>query len=511
MQRVATGQYDVTIADSLFLDSYLPQHKELSVAFDLTEKDARAWAVRPQDSELQQALNSYLNKNLLHKSVTEINLGDLPRMQEQNILRVITYQEPTNYFIDEGKLQGFEYDFIRKFAEENKMRVDMVIARTHQEMQDLLLQGKGDIIAASLPANSIRNEQIKLSEPYNYVTPVIVGHESDDGIYDIRGLEGRRIFLSAESPYRNMLEMISDRGINIEIVDTGPGVDTKETLQRVAMGIYDLTLVGGHQLKAEETGQPGIKGQFSLSEPVATVWAVRSSNTLLLAAVNDYLERQYRSKFYNLLYSQYFERPRNTSKSIFAQIAQLSPYDQIIREYAEEYDFDWRLIVAQMYQESQFNPEAVSHAGAEGLMQIMPDTAQFLGANDVYDPKNSIKAGVKYLGILRDRFENNLLLEDRIWFSLAAYNAGYNRVRRARNIARDMGLDSNRWFGNVEKAMFELAKPFKKEGEIVRNCRCGQTIAYVREIRTLYNNYVRLTQTLKIASNEIVKKLPHDI
>ncbi len=169
------------------------------------------------------------------------------------------------------------------------------------------------------------------------------------------------------------------------------------------------------------------------------------------------------------------------------------------------------MIVAQMYQESQFNPEAISDAGAEGLMQIMPDTAKYLGTEDVYSPKNSIKAGVKYLGILRDKFENNLLLEDRIWFSLASYNAGYNRVKRARRIAEDMGLDGNRWFGHVEKAMWELAKPYKKEGELVRNCRCGQTIAYVREIRTLYNNYVRLTETVQIASNETIRKPPYDI
>ena len=102
---------------------------------------------------------------------------------------------------------------------------------------------------------------------------------------------------------------------------------------------------------------------------------------------------------------------------------------------------------------------------------------------------------------LRGKFENELMLEDRLWFSLAAYNAGYGRVHRARLLAEEMNLDQNKWFDNVEKAMLRLATPYQKDGETVRNCRCGQTVVYVRNIKTLYNNYVRLTRDLKTVSN----------
>jgi membrane-bound lytic murein transglycosylase F len=102
--------------------------------------------------------------------------------------------------------------------------------------------------------------------------------------------------------------------------------------------------------------------------------------------------------------------------------------------------------------------------------------------------------------ILREQFEQELPLEDKTWFTLASYNVGFNRVKNARMLADKMGLDRNRWFGNVEKAMLALSKPYTREGEVRRLCRCGQAVVYVREIRSLFHNYVRLTENTQIAS-----------
>jgi len=511
MQRVAIGQYDVTIANSTFLENYLPQHQELTAAFDLSDKEIKTWAVRLQAHQLHKELNRFLNKNHLHMRLADVHLNDLPNMRLRKILRVITYQSPSNYYFEGGRLRGFEYDLVKKFAKSKNMRVNMVIAKSHQEMQELLLQGKGDIIAASLPLDSIKNENISFTNAYNYSAPVIVGRSSDNKVVDIRDLEGRRIVMPPETPYWNLLKRIQEQGINFEIVVSDKGINTKSTLYMVSKGMYDLTIMDSHQFKAENSKALEVKALFALSEPVPIAWAARSSDTLLLSAANEFVNKNYRHKFYNALYTRYFERRKAKSNTIFASAEPLSPYDQIVKQYAEKYDFDWRLIVAQMYQESQFDPEAVSYAGAEGLMQIMPETAEDLKTKDVYDPKSSIRSGVKYLGMLRDQFEEELLLEEKTWFSLASYNAGFNRIKSARSLAIEMGLDKNKWFDNVEKAMLVLARPFEKEGEIIRNCRCGQTVVYVQEIRTLYNNYVRLTQSTQVASNDIANVPPYDI
>ena len=505
MQRVASGEYDVTIVESDHLQEYLPKHPEVSVAFNFSEAESRAWAVRSNAETLQNRLDEYLNKNHLSMIVADVRLEDLPKIQEQKILRVITYQSPGNYFFNNGKMHGFEYGFINEFAKSKGLSVDVVLASSHEEMRELLLRGDGDIIAASLPENSLDDENIKMSIAYDYSAPVIIGRDTENSLIDIRDLEGRRIALAPESPYRTLFQRLQQRGINFKIVDTNEGVNTEEILYRVSRAMHDLTILGGHQIKAELTRQYGLKALFTLSEPVAQSWAMRASDHKLLNAVNDYIEKEYRRNTYNTLYSKYLSQPKIMKEELrrIAQMDKLSPYDELVKANAEQHSFDWRLIVAQMYQESQFDPEAVSYAGAEGLMQIMPGTANELGVENLNDPKINITAGIKYMKILRDQFEQELPLEDKTWFTLASYNAGFARVRHARALAGKMGLDSNRWFGNVERAMLGLSKPYIEEGEFRQFCRCGQAVVYVREIRSLYHNYVRLTETAQIAREEI--------
>jgi len=505
MMRIASGEYDLTIVESDYLGEYLPQHPEVSVAFDFSKAESRAWAVRYDAEILQNRLDEFLNKNHLSMIVADVRLDDLPKIQERKILRVITYQSPGNYFFNNGKMHGFEYGFIKEFAESKKMNVNVVLANSHEEMRELLLSGDGDIIAASLPENSLSDEKIVMSSAYDYSAPVIIGRDTEKNLVDIRDLEGRRIALAPESPYRGILEGIQQRGIDFEIIDSGEGVNIEETLYRVSHAMHDLTILGSHQVKAELTRQYGLKSLFTLSEPVPQSWAVRVSDHKLLGAVNDFIEKEYRGHTYNVLYSKYLSRPKNRKAEtrLLAQLDKLSPYDEIVKVNAEQHSFDWRLIVAQMYQESQFDPAAVSYAGAEGLMQLMPATAEELGVDDLYDPTSNINAGVRYMKILRDQFEQELPLEDKTWFTLASYNAGFTRVKKARVLAEKMGLDSDRWFGNVEKAMLELSRPFTRDGEIKRLCRCGQAVVYVQDIRSLYNNYVRLTETTQLAKADI--------
>ena len=501
MVRVASGRYDVTIVESDYLKEYLPNHPEVNAAFNLSKAEPRSWAVRTDAEVLQNRLDEYLNKNHLSMIVADVRLEDLPKIQERKALRVITYQSPGNYFFSNGKMHGFEYGFIKKFAESKKLNVDVVLANSHEEMRELLIRGDGDIIAASLPENSLHDENIKMTSAYDYSAPVIIGRESENSLVDIRDLEGRRIALASESPYRILLQNIQKRGINFDIVETDEGVNTEETLYRVSHAMHDLTILGGHQVKTELTRQAGLKTLFTLSQPVAQSWAVRRSDNKLLSAANDFIEKEYRQDTYNVLYSKYLSHPSNINEEtkLLAQIVEISPYDEAVKENAEKHGFDWRLIVAQMYQESQFDPTAVSYAGAEGLMQIMPATANDLGAQELSNPVSNIAAGVKYMKILRDQFEQELPLEDKTWFTLASYNAGFTRVKNARTLADEMGLDSNRWFGHVEKAMLALSKPYTREGEIRRLCDCGQVVIYVQKIRSLFHNYVRLTEDSQIA------------
>ena len=505
MQRVASAEYDVTVLDNLFVEPVLPQFLNLEVAFNLTDASTVSWGIRSTASKLQASLNGFLNDQYMRSAFTRSYQEDLPALQSRKLLRLITYQSPVNYFLQGGKLKGFEHDLLRRFAENHEMRLDVVIAESHDELRDLLLAGKGDIAAASLPRNSYdKDSRLAFTRAYSHAAPVVIGRSEDSPLLDVQALKGRRVILPAASPYKSLLEKIKASGIDFELVIADVGKSSETILFHIANGMYDLSVIAGHELKAQFKRQVNLRAHFALSEPLAHSWAVREADTQLLSALNEYIAKEFRKGFYNVLYSKYIEKPVSIlgDSQLLAGIDELSPYDDIVHKYAEHYGFDWRLIVAQMYQESQFDPNAISYAGAEGLMQLIPATADLMGITDAYDPDTSIQGGVRYMDYLRSKFDEDLLLEDRIWFSLASYNAGFNRVHRARLLAESMNLDKNKWFDNVEKAMLVLARPYWKDGETRRNCRCGQTVVYVRDIRTLYSNYMRLTQTIRTVANK---------
>lgn len=502
MERVKIGQYDLAIADSLFLDAYLPLNQELQAEFNFSDERNMVWAVRAERKDLREELNQYLNQQSLIHGITSTYFDDLTAIKDRGFLRVITNSSPSHYYLKNGSLYGFEYELLRDFASEHRLRVDVVLANSQEQMFQLLREGKGDVIAASLPGNIIdADNDIQFTNAYHYASPIIVGRSDEERIIDLRELSGRRITLSHDNPYWEYMLQLQKEGIEFELVKADPDINMEGSLAMVALGMFDLSIIGSHQIKTKLSQELGLSAQFSLSEPFAHQWAVRSNDQQLNNALNSYIDKEYRKNHYNILHAKYFEqsRPPKPDNTRLTQFTSLSPYDEVTQAYADEYGFDWRLITALMFQESRFDPNAYSYAGAEGLMQLIPATAELMGVSDTNDPEASIDGGIRYLNYLRNKFEDSILLQDRTWFTLASYNAGYGRVKHARKLAEEMGLDKDRWFDNVELAMLAMAKPYMHEGEQVRLCRCGQAVVYVREIRTRYFNYIRLVETQMVA------------
>ena len=108
-------------------------------------------------------------------------------------------------------------------------------------------------------------------------------------------------------------------------------------------------------------------------------------------------------------------------------------------------------------------------------------------------PTTGIHTGVKYLDFLRGYFESEVSTDERIWFALASYNAGKGHVSDARRLARQMGLNPDIWFGNVEKAMLLLSKPRYANQARYGYVRGSEPVNYVREIRDRHQAYLQVT------------------
>ena len=492
INRVGTGRYDVTVADSNVVEACMDYRDDIRAAFDVTGDRAIAWAVRPDSIDLLQSLDHYLSAyNLTTRA--QLHVDDLPQIKERAVLRVLTRNAAATYFLWRGQLLGFEYELAKRFADKQGLRLEIVVPPDAESMLPWLREGRGDIVAAALtPTEERMKGGVVFAQPYNHVSQVVVTR-TDDEIEDVDDLAGRTFHVRRSSAYWDTLAGLREDGVALQLEAAPEAMETEEIIAKVAAGEYDVTLADSHVLDIELTWREDVKGAFPLVEGIALAWAVRESNPELKAAVDTFVREEYHGLFYNVAYERYFRDPKKIRSHVEYRVHDnigLSPYDDIVRRYAEQYGFDWRLIVAQMYQESRFNPTAQSFAGAQGLMQVLPRTAEELGFKNLHDPEVAIHAGVRYLDWCRDRFEPDLPVRDRMWFSLAAYNAGPGHVRDARRLASSLGLNPNRWFDNVEQAMLLLSRSQYARAAQHGYCRCREPVDYVRTISMRYGAYV---------------------
>ena len=171
----------------------------------------------------------------------------------------------------------------------------------------------------------------------------------------------------------------------------------------------------------------------------------------------------------------------------------LTPYDDIIKVNADKIGWDWRLIAALIYQESRFNPDAGSWAGAMGLMQLMPSTAKSFGLEDPFDPQQNIEAGTKYLNIIQKRFakDSTISKSDIIKFTLASYNVGMGHVIDARRLATKHVGSDNIWTNSVDTFMLLKQKPMYYNDSVVKYsyCKGSAPYYYVEKIMSVYSDY----------------------
>ena len=495
LDRVARGQYDLTVLDSNVVNEVFSYRWEFRAPFAITRDRLIAWGVRPDAHELRTALDRFLGSARLDESRESNYHADLPEIKQRKVLRVLTRNNPANYFLWRGELIGFEYELVQEFAKRQGLQVEMIVPPTWGDLLKWLEQGRGDVVAASMTITEDRKARgFWFSKPYNYVNETIVARK-DEAIKSKEELAGRTVVVSRTTSYWQTLRRLQDtERIPFTLLAAPEDLTTAQIIGRVATGEYDLTLADSHLLDLELTWRDDIKGAFSVGQPVAHGWAVYSGKPKLLDAIDTFVDKTYRGTLYNILHKKYFKNVRRARRHVerrAAKSGQLSPYDQHVREYAEHYGFDWRLIAAQMYQESRFDPQARSWAGAQGLLQVMPRTANELGLTNLQDPAVGIHAGVKYLAWLRENFTGDIERAEQTWFTLAAYNAGYGHVLDARRLAAELKLDPDRWFGHVEEAMLLLSRPKYYKRARHGYVRGGQPVIYVREIKQRYAAYVR--------------------
>jgi len=497
---VAEKNFDLTVADDNIVSLFRSYNPGVRPAFNLSGAQKIAFAVRPRNTQLLEALNRQISKLGQPDDSSQSLFGDWQKIRQRKTLRIITRNSASTYFIWRGEILGFEYELARKFADRHHLRLEVIVPTGRDDLIPWLQKGRGDIVAAALTANPARatREKVSFSRSYHKVSEILVARSSEKHLKKLPDISNRSVVVRKSSSYwHTLLTLQKNSGVKFNLIAAPETLETEEIIAKVASGEYDLTVADSHILDIELTWRNDIKGAFALGEPVRHGWAVLPKNKKLLAAINTFFDKEYRGTFYNMTVDKYFHNRRSIKTHVRFRAkhrGELSPYDAIVKKHASDYRFDWRMIVAQMFQESRFDPQARSFAGAVGLMQVMPKTGKSMGFHNLREPSTGIHAGVKYLDWLRRYFDIELDARERNWFLLASYNVGAGHVADARRLARQKGLDPNIWFGNVEKSIRLLAKPAYARKARYGYCRGAEPVRYVREIDRRYKGYIKAVQ-----------------
>jgi membrane-bound lytic murein transglycosylase F len=293
---------------------------------------------------------------------------------------------------------------------------------------------------------------------------------------DMRGGHGLETGLS----YEILKDFARDHNCTIKIV-TGEGhTDYVEDLRK---GKIDM-LVMHHEDKAGNE-------DFILSDNVmdCSALAVCNGKSGHIREINEWIG-QYKAseEFENhkRLFIRQFNPLKRAEKGVNTEI--VSPYDDLFRQHAAELGWDWRMLAAVVYQESKFSISSRSHRGAVGLMQVMPQTAACYNITELVDPQQNLIAGTNHLKRLQNLYKGcEMSSEERIRFTLAAYNAGEGRIKDCRNLARSRNRDENKW-SEIVKVI-----PMMNDDSILsdENVKLGkfkgtETIAYVDNVMAIY-------------------------
>lgn len=434
---------------------------------------------------------------------------DLPEIIKKGKLTVLAENSTTSYFIYKGKKMGFEYELLNLFAENLGVTLEVKIVKNLDSLIIMLNRGDGDLIACNYTVTNYRNKVINFSEPFIKSQQVLIQRKPDgwqdmkeeewktDLISDPSQLAQKKVHVWKNSSYYQRLEHLQEEiGDTIHIEGVKGNIGGEELIEQVSSGLIDYTITENNVAQVNEQFFPNIYIGLDLSVKQQMAFGIRKSSHLLKSKLDAWLKEFKGKSTYRYIKRKYFEMPHVTlnRKRDHSTLdgTNISKYDELFKKASDMSGWDWRLIASVAYQESKFNPVALSFGGAYGMMQFMPNTGPHYGVFPDSPPETQIMGGAKKL-MADEKFWSSVPDDfERKKFALASYNAGRGRIQDASRLAKKHGLNHLKWEDNVEVMLLNLSKQEYYQDEVVRNgmMRGTTTYKYIQEVTARYMEWV---------------------
>lgn len=433
----------------------------------------------------------------------------LEQIQAAGKLVVVSRNGPTTYYEDNETYTGFEYHILSSFARHLGVELEVVEQEDLNRIIDRVGYD-GHFAAAGLTVTPRREQQVQFSEPYLNVTQQLIYRTGEPRPKSVEDLIGKNILVISGSSHAERLRQLQKEHPQLDWEERHD-IEMLDLLEMVHNRKVEYAIVDSNAVALNSGLYPKAKVAFDISAPESVAWAFpKTADKSLLNAANTFL-RDFKDSgaladitetFYGHLGEMGYSDALVFTRRMESR---LPKWSDELQAAAKENGLDWLLLAALSYQESHWNPKAVSPTGVRGFMMLTLNTAKEMNIKNRLNPNESIKGGSQYFKKMLDRIPDTVVGPERIWFALAAYNVGYGHLEDARELTQQHGANPNKW-SDVREYLPLLAKrqyyKFTKHGY----ARGHEAVTYVQNIRNFYTvlawNEVEQERLTELATQE---------
>ena len=408
--------------------------------------------------------------------------------------------------VSQGAEAEFERELSTLFAEYMNTPIEF-ISPPPDKIPEALQLHRAHFAAASLRIDA-NDARLQFGPVYQTLREQIICNH--DNVYPkkIADLMGKKLTVVAGSTQEDALNEAREISKWLQW-ESRRTLTVQALLQEVASGAVDCTVGNPLQLADAHNYYSNLVGAFDIGSPSRLAWAFpANADPQLLKDIQAFFDLIKENGVLNRILDRYYGHSGRLlaldAATFITKVRKVLPeYRNLFKDAASQTGFDWRLLAALAYQESQWDPLATSFTNVRGMMMLTGETADQMKLKNRFDPRENILAGAKYLAKLRDQMPDHIPEPDRTWMALASYNQGYGHLEDARILSERAGLSPDSWV-SIKKWMPQMNQPAYYQTLKHGYARGGEAVIMVECIRSYHDMLKRLApEPLATDSEEV--------
>lgn len=403
---------------------------------------------------------------------------------------------------------GFEYTLAERFADELGVRLKIVLVESDKQAIDAIRRGKGHLVAG-LKVIPRYGTSVRFGPNYRRVRQQVIHWRGGNRPKDDRALAGMVVEAPRGCECMDALREIDAKDPSF-VWREHPSADAEELLSLFLQRKIDATIADSHEVILTRQLYPDMGIAFDIGEPQSLAWGFPlHTDDSLYGEARLFFEKTMgkNGDMDDIMYRYYGHMERfsyNESRQFLRHVKRRLPkYIKDFKIAAIRHGVDWHLLGAIGYQESHWNPRAVSPTGVRGIMMLTIDTANQLGVKNRTNEKQSIFGGARYFAYLKEnKIAKRIREPDRTWFALASYNVGFGHLEDARILTQRADANPDRW-EDVREFLPLISQRKWYERTRYGYARGHEPVQYVRNIRRYYDRLIWLERINRKGNSDL--------